>query len=66
LAYRVGRRIVRATCNTCGWELERRNAQGCAARHAIAHDHEVYVETVQYIIYYRGKEDVKHGTQSGD
>jgi len=49
----LGRRLVHALCETCGWESYAVNAQGNAARHARAHGHKVGVEIVQYL-YYEG------------
>ena len=59
--YRLGRRMVDALCDDCGWRSRELNAQGNAARHARAHGHQVRVEVVQYILYGPLEQSVANG-----
>lgn len=52
-AYSLGRRIVKAHCQNCGWTLESANAQGVGAQHARRLGHVVCVEV--YATYYSGE-----------
>jgi len=51
-----------ATCTDCEWRSSRwRNAQACAARHAAAHRHVVYVEVALSSVY-DGRRDRRKST----
>ena len=51
MSYTLGRRTVKAFCQSCGWTLESANAQGVGSQHARRLGHVVCVEVYQTIYY---------------